>query len=163
MGGGTTAVYPDQQHGHCMYPVGHPSLQQSQPVYYMPLNQPRGNEWRHDQPLGPQQQQGGQVFVNSGEGLRSQMDGGLHSFNQMDVERIVIQEAAAPPQVSAGVPQGGQVAREDDENGEVDDEEDENLLGDADRDATRHNSGNVWDEPSTPAQFLRQDDDDENT
>ena len=92
-------------------------------------------------------------------------DGELPLHNSKDAARLgdANFRAAAPPQLSAGVPQGGQAADEDDEEGEVDDNDNEDLLGDADRDATHPNGGNVWDAPSTPAQFLRQDDDDENT
>ena len=172
VGGGGTAVHPHQQQGHC----GYPRQQHIQPVYIVPpqsgqLNQPRGNEWSRNPPLGPKQQDVGQVFAGAGEGFLAQVggDGELPLHNPTDAARLggANYNAAAPPQVSAGVPQGGQAADENDEEGEVDDAEDEegevnneNLFGDADRD-THPNSGSVW--PETPAQFLRQDDDDENT
>ena len=176
--GGATAVQQyqplgaQQQQSNGGYSAVHSRQQHIQPVFIVPpqsgqLNQRGGNEWRHDQPLGPQPQGVRPGFAGAGEGFLAQVggDGELPLHNPTDAARLggANYNAAAPPQVSAGVPQGGQVAREDDENGEVDDEEDENLLGDADRDATHPNGGNVWDAPSTPAQFLRQDDDDENT
>ena len=100
-GGGAAAVHPNYQQA---YLGGPPAVHPNQQQGYTGDAQ----DVRRNQPQGVRPD-----FTHAGEGFQAQVegDGGLPPINQMDVERIVSEDTAAPPQVSAGVPRGGQAAR----------------------------------------------------